>query len=222
MTILSHETSPEMIWIIDDEREIALQYSEALTKHFVSVVFSNPKKLIDVYKRHKVEPFALLSDLNMPEINGLDMVQQLREAGFAAHTILISGAADRNHLTEAINLHVDGFLEKPVRREIIQNRLLELLANKKEKQSEKELNNLHEEYRRVSYELLSQTFDYYAEIDDHFFEIIHHIPDEDKKKNIIQKQLNNLKITNELEKRLEQVRQLIQDKKLEQKNIITD
>ncbi|MCV6607057.1 MAG: GGDEF domain-containing response regulator, partial [Campylobacterales bacterium] len=55
----------------------------------------------------------VITDLEMPKINGFDLVNKLKSINPELHAIISSAYSDINNLKEAINIGVDGFLEKP-------------------------------------------------------------------------------------------------------------
>lgn len=60
------------------------------------------------------QPDIVLTDINMPEMNGLDMISTLREEGFRGKFIILSGYADFEYARQAVRLQVDDYLSKPV------------------------------------------------------------------------------------------------------------
>src|SRR5690606_1505319 len=60
------------------------------------------------------QPDIVLTDINMPEMNGLDMISALREEGFRGKFIILSGYADFEYARQAVRLQVDDYLSKPV------------------------------------------------------------------------------------------------------------
>ena len=65
-----------------------------------------------LYKEKK--PDIVLSDINMPEMDGLEMAAAIREIDHLQPIVITSAFNDRETLLKAINLGVDGFVTKPV------------------------------------------------------------------------------------------------------------
>ena len=61
-------------------------------------------------ERHHI----LLSDIRMPEMNGLSMVKALRDGGWDGNVILLSGYNDFEYVKAAIPLNIENYLVKPV------------------------------------------------------------------------------------------------------------
>lgn len=56
----------------------------------------------------------ILTDIMMPDMDGLEFIEKLRATGSKAHVIVISAYNDFNYAQKAIRFNVDGYLLKPV------------------------------------------------------------------------------------------------------------
>jgi two-component system response regulator FixJ len=61
----------------------------------------------------RLEPGCILTDVRMPEMNGLEMVRRLTDLGVKHPVIVITGHADVPLAIEAMRAGVRDFLEKP-------------------------------------------------------------------------------------------------------------
>lgn len=57
---------------------------------------------------------AILSDINMPNMNGLEMIIEIRRRGFETPVVFLSGFVDRSNLLNALRAGALDFLEKPI------------------------------------------------------------------------------------------------------------
>lgn len=74
----------------------------------------------------KAHPFDLvITDLNMPKLDGIALLKQIRGNPFTADlpVLMVTSAADREHLTSAMNAHVSGFLAKPFNQATLEKQL---------------------------------------------------------------------------------------------------
>lgn len=72
----------------------------------------------DALDKFKQEHFDLIiSDINMPKLNGLNMLQQIREQESEVPILLLSACNDSEYFLEAISLDVDGYILKPIQNE---------------------------------------------------------------------------------------------------------
>ena len=60
-----------------------------------------------------IEPGCIVTDVRMPEINGLEMVRRLKASGVTLPVIVITGHADVPLAIEAMHAGVTDFIEKP-------------------------------------------------------------------------------------------------------------
>lgn len=61
----------------------------------------------------RLEPGCILTDVRMPDMNGLEMVRRLREIGIRHPVIVMTGHADVPLAIEAMRAGVKDFIEKP-------------------------------------------------------------------------------------------------------------
>ena len=64
------------------------------------------------------ETACLITDLQMPELNGLELQEALRSQGYQTPVILITGYPNQKHRTRALDNGAVGFLSKPFTEEI--------------------------------------------------------------------------------------------------------
>ncbi|WP_181438628.1 response regulator transcription factor [Paenibacillus sambharensis] len=69
----------------------------------------------DAYAKYKeLHPHLMLVDIRMPEMNGLRLIELIREQDEQMHFIILSGYADFDYAKKAITSRVDGYILKPV------------------------------------------------------------------------------------------------------------
>ncbi|HEX7479242.1 MAG TPA: sigma-54 dependent transcriptional regulator [Polyangiales bacterium] len=107
---------PAHILIVDDDREILLAFSRMLgnEQHQVETA-SSAQQALDQLERASFD--LVITDLSMPQMDGLDMLMRMRQRGDATPTLVISGAGSIEHAVRAIKLGAIDFIEKPLHRE---------------------------------------------------------------------------------------------------------
>lgn len=100
------------IWVLDDESALAGTYKELLSSKYPARAFSSPSEALAAFE--KEEPAVFITDMKMPEMNGLDLIEKLRKNAKQTPVILVSGYAEKEHLVRASNVGISGFLEKPL------------------------------------------------------------------------------------------------------------
>nr|WP_280521374.1 response regulator transcription factor [Paenibacillus mangrovi] len=81
-------------------------------------------------------PDIVITDIYMPEMSGLEMVEQLRTEGYEGKIIILSGYSDFEYARKALRLHVNDYLSKPVTVQTIKEVLQGVIAQLEEEQTE--------------------------------------------------------------------------------------
>jgi two-component system, NtrC family, C4-dicarboxylate transport response regulator DctD len=101
----------ERIDIVDDDVDHLAALSDLVETAGYSVrAFPAAKHLLSGMSP---TPDMVISDLRMPEIDGIGLVHALRDMGMALPVVLLTGHGDVAHAVEAIRAGAEDFLEKP-------------------------------------------------------------------------------------------------------------
>ena len=83
------------------------------------------------YKHNK--PDLIITDLNMPMMNGIEMSKEIKMKDYSQPIILLTAHGDIEELQEAINIGLNAFISKPIENiEILFNTIKKLLDSKRE------------------------------------------------------------------------------------------
>ena len=107
------------VLIVDDE-PIEVQSVEFIIKNNLSaleVVGTARSGRTAVEKSESLRPDIVLMDINMPGINGLDAMKQIRTGNPAVHFLIVSAFDYFSYAQEAVALDADEYLLKPVKEE---------------------------------------------------------------------------------------------------------
>lgn len=98
---------------IDDDREMLRSIKRVLHKEqFKLITFSDPDKLLSHVSDKRVD--VVLSDIDMPQMNGLDLLRQVKLIRPDAVRVVVSGVRDIDAAVRAINEGaVHRFVRKP-------------------------------------------------------------------------------------------------------------
>lgn len=68
----------------------------------------------------RLKPDLIITDIRMPEMDGLEMLKALKESGFSVRAIILTGYAEFEYARTAIGLGVNDYLLKPIGVEDVQ------------------------------------------------------------------------------------------------------
>ena len=109
--------SPASVLIVDDEELLLLSYKEMIRREGYRVVTA--PSAVEALKFLEEEPFALvLTDQNMPTLNGLEFLAQVKAIQPHSTRVLMTGMLDLSMVIDAINKgEIFRFVVKPCLRE---------------------------------------------------------------------------------------------------------
>lgn len=101
------------VLIIDDHANVRLVYREAFENAGYTVVEAGDgRQGVDAY--HSDKPDLVITDIEMPELDGHSVISTIREFDADAKIIAVTGAG-LHHLPVAHELGADQIFEKPLR-----------------------------------------------------------------------------------------------------------
>lgn len=117
--------------VVDDEYTI-LQGIVSMIKDFrlegLEKIFfaDSPDRAMEIAMREKIH--VLVTDINMKPIDGLTLIDQLRQSHPKMSAVIISGYAEFHYAKEAMRLSVADYILKPVDEDELKNALKNALA----------------------------------------------------------------------------------------------
>ena len=109
-----------IVSIVDDELDITQLYQDAIYGHIngISVVcFNNPVTALEHFIENKKDYALIISDLRMPNLNGLDLLSKIKMINPNVRTILVSAyevKEDKVFQKYMKDGTIDLFIEKPI------------------------------------------------------------------------------------------------------------
>jgi diguanylate cyclase (GGDEF)-like protein len=114
------------ILYVEDDSDIAEEVIEFLTPRVKKLYFAvDGLEALEMYERNK--PDMIITDVQMPKINGLEMISIIREKNQEIPIIITSAYNDANFLLDSINMGVDGYLLKPLDFKAMEQRIKKLV-----------------------------------------------------------------------------------------------
>ena len=127
------------ILFVDDEESILQGFKLTLGRKYEISVASSGKEGLEIYDRDG--PFAVVvSDFSMPEMNGAEFLGELRQRGSSAVTMLLTGVANFEEVSEVVSSGgIFRLLNKPCSSEKLKENLEQALRQYNLIRAEKEL-----------------------------------------------------------------------------------
>jgi len=101
-----------VVHIVDDDAPMRDSVAFLLSTEDVQTrTYESARALLD--RSADLEPGCIITDIRMPEMNGLEMVSELRRLGVKQPVIVLTGHADVSLAVQAMKAGVVDFLEKP-------------------------------------------------------------------------------------------------------------
>ena len=109
------------ILVVDDEKDVQILFEQRFRKEIkdkqMEFVFAFSGEDAIVYlNRHEHEAVLILSDINMPGMSGLQLLEQIKQKYHKPPPLvmMITAYGDKENYDTAMQLGADDFLTKPV------------------------------------------------------------------------------------------------------------
>ena len=108
---------------VEDEEGIRKNIADSL-RYYLKDVYeaSNGEEGYLIYKEKS--PNIILSDIHMPILNGIEFIKKIRQNDRSTPVVMITAHTDKEYLLEAVELHMEKYLVKPIELDL----LFEVLA----------------------------------------------------------------------------------------------
>ena len=109
---------------LDDELSILKILDFYSNKNYTVVAKQNGKDALE-WMQQGVIPDVIIADVNMPEINGLDFIRQIRASGFFKNVplIMLSGNEGTSDKIKCLKAGADDYVIKPFNPEELEARI---------------------------------------------------------------------------------------------------
>ncbi|MEK3888446.1 response regulator transcription factor [Bacillus sp. FSL K6-3431] len=134
------------VLIVDDERNIRHGIQAMITRKFPQtfecIVANNGVSALELMQTDEVD--ILLTDIKMPEMDGIRLVKEIQKLKCKPEVIIISGYDDFEYAKQAIKYQVKDYLLKPINRNELYDTLERILQDV---ESANDATNDFDEYR---------------------------------------------------------------------------
>ncbi|MEA2073303.1 MAG: response regulator transcription factor [Campylobacterota bacterium] len=116
------------VLFVEDEKAIRENYVRYLSKHFKEVYEAEDgEEAYEIYKEKR--PELLIIDINIPKLNGLDLLRKIRETDRETKAIMLTAHTDVKYLMQAVELQLTKYLVKPISRQDLKEDLSSALKD---------------------------------------------------------------------------------------------
>lgn len=116
------------ILFVDDEENIRLNAVSYL-KRLCDDVYSAKDVFEAMDVVETIKPHILITDIQMPKMNGLEMIRRIRQKNKNINIIVLSAHTQSHYLFEAIELNLVKYLVKPIRHDSLYPALIQCTKN---------------------------------------------------------------------------------------------
>lgn len=143
------------IMIVEDEYLVRQGISSLVDfKKFNMQVIGEAENGLEAWEKIQAEcPDIILTDINMPQMNGIKLAQLAREQYPQLHIIFLTGYDDFEYALSAVKLGADDYLLKPFSREDVEAMLIKV---KEKLDKEKKQQQVHELVEKAEFSDLEQ------------------------------------------------------------------
>ncbi len=103
------------ILYVEDDEIIRNELSKLLLGFFGKVFIANDGEMgLKTFLTNQDNIDLILTDINMPKLNGIDMIKKIRDIGSPVPVFFATAYSDSNFLSQAIKLKVYEYIVKPI------------------------------------------------------------------------------------------------------------
>ncbi|MGB5965184.1 MAG: response regulator [Sulfurimonadaceae bacterium] len=123
---MSEKISDISVLVAEDEKQILDPMVEYLQLFFEHVY--RAREGLSAYRIYESKkPDIIISDIHMPHLDGLSMIEKIRKKDKQTKIIIMSAHSEKEKLMQAIELHLVKYLIKPVQSDLLKELLLSLV-----------------------------------------------------------------------------------------------
>jgi len=127
---LIEKTKIRTVLLVEDDDKVRTSILFLLNQFFDNIIEAKDGiEALECYQKYHLDTNSyfdiVFSDIEMPNLDGIELVKQIYTLNHKQKIIVISAYSDKEYLIPLINLGINNFIQKPVEL----NNLLEILIN---------------------------------------------------------------------------------------------
>jgi DNA-binding response OmpR family regulator len=113
---LTNQLSNFSLLYVEDEEGIRNNIAEIFEDLFKEVYLAkNGQEALQFFEKHK--PDLIITDIKMPQLDGIEFIQKVREINAKVRVIILSAYTDLDYMLKATELHLVKYIIKPLNEE---------------------------------------------------------------------------------------------------------
>ncbi len=137
----------KLLFIEDDE--LSRELMQMMLSEFFDDIITASDGLDGLEKYLENDIDLILTDINMPRMSGLAMIEKIRDENKQVPILILSAYNDTDYLMNAIKYNINGYINKPIQFEQIEQELRKITDRYRLEEKIKESNYLLEQYQEV-------------------------------------------------------------------------
>lgn len=107
------------VLVVDDEQDVAVLFKQMFRREIrtgeveLDFAFSGEDAL-DYLTEHRADVVLVLSDINMPGMNGLELLRRIKATPPPIPVCMMTAYANEDYRSKADDFGCDGYLTKPI------------------------------------------------------------------------------------------------------------
>jgi YesN/AraC family two-component response regulator len=143
------------ILYVEDDESIQMVFSNIL-KRFAKELYIAKNGEEGLSKFKNLHPDLIITDVQMPKINGIEMIANIRKENTNIPIIITTAFNDINYAIDAIKLGIDGFFLKPIKDiksylDILENKAKIVMLKKENEKKEKIIDTIMKNFFDIAF-----------------------------------------------------------------------
>ncbi len=123
---MGSDKKPTILYV-EDEKQVRDELTNFLeyfsSKLYVAV---DGREGFELYKENQID--IVISDINMPNMNGIEMTKHIKTIDENQHIILTTAHSESHYFIDAIECQVEGYLLKPIDLDMLESKLKKIIG----------------------------------------------------------------------------------------------
>ena len=118
------------ILYVEDDETVAKHTLKLFDRFFDDITVSiNGKDGLEEFKKSNNTIDIVITDINMPIMNGIEMLKEIKGINKNVHCIILSAHNETSYFTDSIKIGVDGYILKPIEKNQFLDTLYKIINN---------------------------------------------------------------------------------------------